>query len=304
MPSPHATKRRKLQMRLTTPLPGRIRRASPHADVLVALSSGLAGKREEHKVVAHHLGLHRWGDQALLRGRDRDRMGLAYEIKHLVTITHLDYEVSTLDILPTSSQESAGLRRIPGTDYRLRGPDTAGRHDSTEWVGVVRHLELIPESGLEGGFYEYENDEYIQIEVADDGGSVVWSSDLPARDLAERLASLLGAPDPRCYGLTVDESGKSFEDESLAVLKRAQQPAYRLRSFLVGYPDAVVSWRRAQVKMSGGTVPHVEVAMSCARFNISQLLQLIDETGTPAVKANLARNNAPLIQSLGDIASD
>lgn len=275
------------QKRLVVPDPTRIRSCTPGGDVLVALARGSAGKKKKHRRIARSLGLRRFGDQAVLRRDDRSRLGMAFRIGHLVAITFMDRPLPR-DFMAdqASGTDLAKVLYPPPGDTRFaRWWKQLAAED---WVGLVRAVDLIPDTGVDGGYFEFKNEEYFQIEVSDEGASVQWSSQAAADVFVGRLVDLVGAPPHLNASYLVYTDGEIEDDVDTAeAVEAARHRADDLRLFTLCYEDNAVSWRRAAIKVRDGHIPHVQLAMSAEELDYDVLIELIDATATSEVRNNL-----------------
>ncbi|MBF4163661.1 hypothetical protein [Nocardioides acrostichi] len=301
------------QLRFTTPLPDRLGVHSSFGDVLLTLTRGLSGKQEDHIHTARSFGLSRIGDQALIRGTHPASISAAYSISHLLAITYLPVEYS---FSPTRARPAHG-RKVPGTDWYLPReqagvvrPATKGEQraaiagDSlppgarTVGGGLVNSQKLRPEFGMDGGYYEFANEEYFHIEVDDDGAVVLWSSDLTADAAVSIVEKFLGHPTVDCHGFLVSTSGVGVDEASPRVIDQVKKDPGKFRMLSIGFDDCIVTWRRAQKKMATHKVPHIELSYSARDVNTKILLELMRGTGSENVRSALAKGGWDLIQSL------
>lgn len=227
---------------------------------------------------------------------DLVHMGMALEIRHLVTITFLSRTLGVEEVAVAPVGLVAGP--LTGTKYGTRLERLIPSVEPNRlWVGSMRTIDLTPGLGVTGGYFEFENEEYIQVEATKTGATVMWSSELDASGFVGSATSKFGVATPECHGYLVTADGDDVSaatEEILELAKEASEPV----AVALGFVDSVISWREPTVKLRKGNVPHVELALSFENIPLDEVVAVMGSTASPAVRANLDANRGRLAAEL------
>lgn len=158
------------------------------------------------------------------------------------------------------------------------------------------------DGGVQGKFYEFADDEYVQVETDDEGAVVLWSSDKPLADALESMSKFVGLPSQDVDGYLVTHSSDPVDLPSSDLVELALKDPSAVTYMVAAYGLASISWRGSQVKLKEGTTPHVECSIAGQHVNLKDLRHLIASTATQRVIEAVQEQAGPLVKALGDTA--
>lgn len=151
-------------------------------------------------------------------------------------------------------------------------------------------------SGVGLLYAEFEEDEYVHIEVDESGQITMWSTTDSLSEYLDKVRSVAGVPSDNeqlasrlvfSDGTEINGVPSIIEAEAL---RRADDVAY----FEAGYDDSIVVWTRPKLKMVYSTTPHAEAAFSSEHTGRERLLALFAQSATSRVVEAVASDSSPI----------
>jgi len=158
-------------------------------------------------------------------------------------------------------------------------------------------------------FAEFENDEYIHIEVntnpEDAGAAVSWSSPYDCETTIQAANHIFGeAPNDNTFEARAinNEGTETFEGNPAEICDAVLSNPSDFRYYNGIHGESLVWWQSPRIKMRGGTVPYAVVAHNNVRMIVPRLLAFMSATATPRVIEAIQRDTSPIIEILGSMA--
>lgn len=277
-------------------------RSGRRGDAVIELLGSLSGEKPRARETARSLKLDRPHDKALGHSSDRSFVGRALKYPHLFRVIVLGEEV----VLDRPAKPRPKHRKQPpapaDSESDAEGEDAgAGRL----WGALMNHDRYGSEDrSIRGDFFEFPDEEYVQVEVDEDGGVVLWSSDLSVDQVISNVHRIVGSPSSDEAGYISRVKGPPHETSSADAEANALSDPDSVLYFVAGYGLASVSWRTARVKLRGGQKPWVECSIAGRHLDVKTVSQLLDQMGSAHVREAISSSTSPIRKALGTVATN